>query len=69
MRDPSGMSRGSGFVAFSTSDEASRAVSSLISFYFFVISWKENNTMCNAITLISFFSVHLFANVYLHLLE
>lgn len=27
MRDPSGISRGSGFVAFSTSEEASRAVS------------------------------------------
>jgi hypothetical protein len=27
MRDPSGISRGSGFVAFSTPEEASRAVS------------------------------------------
>lgn len=27
MREPSGISRGSGFVAFSTSEEASRAVS------------------------------------------
>lgn len=27
MRDPEGVSRGSGFVAFSTSEEASRAVS------------------------------------------
>ena len=27
MRDPSGISRGSGFVAFSTSEDASRAVS------------------------------------------
>ena len=27
MRDPNGISRGSGFVAFSTSEEASRAVS------------------------------------------
>lgn len=30
MRDPSGVSRGSGFVAFSTSEEASRAVSHLL---------------------------------------
>lgn len=29
MRDPNGISRGSGFVAFSTPDEASRAVSRL----------------------------------------
>ena len=29
MRDPSGISRGSGFVAFSTPEEASRAVSAL----------------------------------------
>lgn len=27
MRDPNGISRGSGFVAFSTAEEASRAVS------------------------------------------
>lgn len=27
MRDPNGMSKGSGFVAFSTPEEASRAVS------------------------------------------
>lgn len=33
MRDPSGVSRGSGFVAFSTPEEASRAVScSLVHF-------------------------------------
>lgn len=30
MRDPNGISRGSGFVAFSTPEEASRAVSKLL---------------------------------------
>lgn len=30
MRDPNGISRGSGFVAFSTAEEASRAVSYFI---------------------------------------
>lgn len=32
MRDPSGVSKGSGFVAFSTPEEASRAVSSFTPF-------------------------------------
>lgn len=30
MRDPNGISRGSGFVAFSTPEEASRAVSCMV---------------------------------------
>ena len=34
MRDPNGISRGSGFVAFSTAEEASRAVG----FYFLYLS-------------------------------
>lgn len=37
MRDPSGISKGSGFVAFSTPEDASRAVS--LNYYFFL--WDE----------------------------
>jgi hypothetical protein len=37
MRDPNGISRGSGFVAFSTSEEASRAVSIYISMLVFEV--------------------------------
>lgn len=39
MRDPSGISRGSGFVAFSSSEEASRAVRFIL---YYVIGGSGN---------------------------
>jgi len=42
MRDPNGISRGSGFVAFSSPEDASRAVSSV---FFGDVSWDCNHSL------------------------
>lgn len=51
MRDPEGVSRGSGFVAFSTSEEASRAVSLLTLCRFRMI----NQNVCDGLWNLRYF--------------